>query len=268
MSTDITSAPSGQFVQANGLDIYYEEYGSGEPLLLIHGGTFTSQMWQRHIPAFAQHFRVVAPDSRGHGRTRNPTGEFSYRLLADDMAAFAKALELNQPLVCGYSDGGQVALEIGMGYPHLARALVIGAAWYKLSEVYRSFLRELGVEGPGIVNLEQTQRQWPDLVERWQGFHASLGGPDYWQKLLRQISTMWWTPLDYTVEDFQKIIAPTLILMGDRDGTIPVEEAVEMYRLIPKAELAIFPNATHFTTLRNAELFQKIVLDFLMRHNS
>lgn len=268
MSTDITSPQPGRYVEANSLDIYYEEYGAGETLLLIHGGTATSQMWQPHIPSFAQHFRVIAPDSRGHGRTANPIGELSYRLMADDVAAFVQAVGLSQPLICGYSDGGQIALEIGMHYPQLAKALVVGGAFYKLSELYCNSLKEIGLEGPGLVNLEQTQRQWPDFVEHWRIQHSPLGGPDYWQKLLQQISTMWWTPLDYTAKDFQKIIVPTLILMGDRDGLIPIEEAVEMYQLILKAELAIIPNATHFTALGNVELFTKMVLDFLMRHSS
>ncbi len=90
-------------------------------------------MWQTHTPFFARHFRVIAPDSRGHGRANNPTGEFSYRLMADDVVALVQALGLTKPLICGYSDGGQTALEIGMRYPNLAAALVVGAAWYRSS---------------------------------------------------------------------------------------------------------------------------------------
>jgi pimeloyl-ACP methyl ester carboxylesterase len=165
MSTDGSSTEQGQYVKANGLDIYYQEYGTGEPLLLIHGGTITSNSWQAHAPSFAQHFRVIAPDSRGHGRTRNPTGEFSYRLMADDMAVFVQALSLNKPLICGFSDGGQIALEIGMCYPYLAKALVVGGAWYKFSERYCNVLKEWGIEGPGIVDIAQIQKSTPGLVE-------------------------------------------------------------------------------------------------------
>ena len=113
----------GTYVEANGLRVYYEVYGEGEPLLLIHGGTATSQSWASHLPAFAEHFRVFAPDSRGHGRTDNPTGGLGYRAMADDVAASIDALGLHRPLVLGYSDGGQVALELGMRYPGLTRAL-------------------------------------------------------------------------------------------------------------------------------------------------
>jgi pimeloyl-ACP methyl ester carboxylesterase len=76
---------------------------------------------------------------------------------------------------------------------------------------------------------------------------------------------MWWTPLDYTAESFQKISEPTLILLGDSDGLIELEQAVEMYQLIQSAELAIIPNATHFSAVN--ELSMNIVLDFLVRHS-
>src|SRR5918998_344841 len=109
-------ATAGTYIEANGLRVYYEVYGEGEPLLLIHGGTATSRSWASHLPAFTEHFQVFAPDSRGHGRTDNPTGELSYRVMADDVAA----LGLQRPLVLGYSDGGRIALELGMRYPGLA----------------------------------------------------------------------------------------------------------------------------------------------------
>jgi pimeloyl-ACP methyl ester carboxylesterase len=268
VETNTVSAQQGQYVLVNDLKMYYEECGSGKPLILLHGGMSTSSMWQTHIPFFAQHFRVIAPDSRGHGRTNNPTGEFSYRMMADDVAAFVQTLGLTKPLICGYSDGGQIALEIGMGYPNLTAALVVGAAWYKFSEVYLNRLKAFGLEGPGVVNIEQVQRAAPDWVKFWQTEHSWTDDPDYWQRYLKQISTMLWTPLDYTAEDFQKITEPTLILMGDRDGLIELEQAVEMYQLIPNAELAILPNATHMSTTTEGKLFTDIVLDFLLRHTT
>lgn len=261
---DVVPPQHGHYMQANGLNMYYEEFGSGEPLILLHGGTVTSSMWQSQIPSFAQHFRVMALDSRGHGRTNNPTGQFSYRLMADDVAAFIEAMGITKPLICGYSDGGQIALEIGMWHPHLTTALVVGAAWYKFSEVYLNSLKALGIEGPGMVNIAQVQRAVPDLVRFWKTEHSSSEDPEYWQTLIKQISTMWWTSLDYAADDFQKITVPTLILIGDRDGMIELEQAVEMYQLIPNAELTILPNATHMSTTGN--LFTDTVLDFLLRH--
>jgi pimeloyl-ACP methyl ester carboxylesterase len=261
---DTNSIQQGHYVQANGLNIYYEEYGSGTPLILLHGGTVTSKMWQPFLSSFVPHFRVITPDSRAHGKTINPKSELSYHLMADDVVAFIHALNLTRPLVFGYSDGGQIALEIGMRYPSLTAALVIGAAWYKFSENYLNSLKELGLESPGVVNIEKIREEVPDLVKLWKTEHSRTNDDDYWQALLNQISTMWWTPLDYTAEDFHKIAEPTLILMGDRDGTIELNQAVDMYQLIPDAALAILPNATHFSAL--SELSMSIVLDFLMRH--
>lgn len=255
-----------QYVQANGLKMYYEEYGSGPPLILLHGGTATSSMWRPQLSLFAQHFRVITPDSRGHGKTNNPTNEFSYRLLADDTVGFIEALGLAKPLICGYSDGGQIALEIGMRYPGLATALVVGAAWYRFSEKLANSLRAFCMEGPGIVNLELMEKMAPDTVRYLQAEHSRPSNPDYWRTLLTQISTMWWTPLDYEAEDFHKIVDPTLIVLGDRDEMIETEQALEMYRLISNAELAIIANASHMTA--TGKLFTDLVLDFLLRHGT
>ena len=107
--------------------------GGGPPLILLHGGTATSSMWQPQDTGSRAALQGHYADGRGHGRTDNPTGELSYRLLADDVAGFIQDLGLIKPLICGYSDGGRFCLEIGMRYPGLATALVVGAAWYRFS---------------------------------------------------------------------------------------------------------------------------------------
>jgi pimeloyl-ACP methyl ester carboxylesterase len=264
--TDEILTQPGQYIQVNGLNMYYEECGSGMPLILLHGGTETCHMWQPFLSTFVPHFRVITPDSRAHGRTNNPAGELSYHLMADDVVAFIQALNLTKPLVFGYSDGGQITLEIGLRYPTLTRALVVGAAWYRFSQTYLDGLKAAGFKSSGMVNIEQIQREDPEWVNHLIKDHSYSGDPNYWQTLLKQISTMWWTPLDYSAETFQKISEPTLILLGDSDGLVELEQAVEMYQLIPNAELAIIPNATHFSAVN--ELSMNIVLDFLVRHST
>jgi pimeloyl-ACP methyl ester carboxylesterase len=260
---DSNSVPQGHYVQANGLNIYYEECGSGKPLILLHGGTVTSQMWQPFLSSFAPYFKVLTPDSRAHGKTNNPTGKLSYALMADDIVAFVRALNLTKPLIFGYSDGGQIALEMGMRYPGIAAAFVVGAAWYKFSETYIHALTSFGFQASGIVDFEQIQRDTPEWVSQLKIDHARTEDSDYWQTLLKQISILWWTPLDYTAEDFHTITEPTLIFIGDRDGLIELNQAVEMYQLIPNAELVVLPNTTHFSAL--SEVSVNIVRDFLTR---
>jgi pimeloyl-ACP methyl ester carboxylesterase len=250
------------FIQANGLNIYYQEVGTGEPLILLHGGTATSGSWQEHVQSYAKHFRVIVPDWRGHGKTINPTGEFNYHQLADDIVAFAQALSLNKPFICGYSDGGQIALDLGIRHPDVPGALGIGGACYKFTDLYFNTLRGMGFVAPGQVKTD-------DMDDDWRGYleteHHRADDPTYWKTLVTQISHMWWRPLDYTQDDLRNITAPTLITLGDRDG-IEVEQIVEMYRLIPNAELGIIPNADHGGGV--GKLYTQMVLDFLLHHSA
>lgn len=265
--TQIDVINGKKYALENGAKIYFEEYGAGEPLVLLHGGTLTGRVnWEPYIPAFSQHFRLIIPDSRGHGRSDNPCEELSYQLMAEDMTALCQTLGLEKPLICGYSDGGQIALEIGIRYPQLAKGLIIAAASYRFSEAYFEVFKIIGFERPGEVNLEQTRQVYPDMLTMWQQIHTEVYGPEYWRTLLKQISKLWLTPLEYIQEDLKKITAPTLILFGDRDRLFSVEQAVEMYKMIPNAELAVAPNSGHFFGLENPKIFADICLDFLLRH--
>jgi pimeloyl-ACP methyl ester carboxylesterase len=261
-----TDAPlQRHFVEVNGLNMYYQESGSGTPLVLLHGGTVSSNMWEPFIPSFVPHFRVITPDSRGHGKTNNPKDEqISYHLMAEDIVAFFNALHLTKPLIFGYSDGGQIALEIGLRYPDLTGAIVLGATTYKLSETSMNFYKSFGFEKPGVVNIERIQTESPELITLLQTEHIRTENPDYWKTLLKQYSVLWWTPLDYTADDFHKILEPTLILQNDRDEFVELERAIEMYRFIPNAELAILPNSKHSSP--NIKLLPNTVIDFFLRH--
>ena len=260
---------SGHYLTANGLAIYYEEYGppAGPPLLLLHGGTATIASWQAQIPVFATHFRVIALDSRGHGKTANPAAALTYRLMADDVAAFVQAKPLSKPLVFGYSDGGQVALELGIHYPDLAQALVLGGTAYRFPAQYFAALREFGVDPPeaGPFDFVRLAADQPEWVAELQAAHAQPDQPNNWQRLMTQIAGLWWNVQDYSVADLHQIQVSTLILLGDRDEGVAVEQAVEMYRAIPQAELAILPHANHGQLDAGAN---QLIADFLRRHSS
>ncbi len=262
-AAEAESAPVGRYIEVGDLNMYYVESGSGRPLVLLHGGTVANSMWDPVVPILEPHFRVIRPDNRGHGRTNNPIGELTYRQMADDTAAFCRALKLDKPLIFGFSDGGQIAMEIGMNYPELAQGLVIGGASYKSEGIDYSSFESMGFEGPGKVNFNQFATAQPAWLEMLQATHVGSGDPTYWRALLQQTSTLWWMPLDYSAEELQRTVAPTLILLGDRDGINPLQQAVDMYHMLPAAELAIVPNTTHMSTL--TPLCMQIVLDFLLR---
>jgi len=256
----------GAYVQANGLQMYYETYGEGIPAILLHGGLETCQMWAPIIPMLAKSYRVFTPDTRGHGRTDNPSGEFSFPLLAEDIALFINALGLQNPMVVGYSGGGQTALHMAMIYPGLARGYMIGAIFNSMTVEWRQIMQGLlGFEGPGIVDFERVIQTNAEFVQSLEEKHDVFHEPGYWKSLLSQASLAWWEPPIHSPADFAKITDPTLFWCGDRDVLCPPEQSLEMYRMVNKAELAIIPNADHFTMAGQLELAAMILLNFIKR---
>ena len=252
----------GKYANANGLDIYYQEYGGGQPLILLHGATDTHKLWYPFIAELSKSFRVIIPDSRGHGRTINPLQELSYQLLADDLAAFIQVLELDKPFLFGYSDGGQAVLDLGVRYPDLTGALVIGGAWYRFSEEYQEAISRAGFVAPGTLDWKVYQQNAPpDWEARLRAAHLDPD-PEYPRILLESLAKLWWTPLNYIKDDFERISAPTLIMMGEKDEMIPLAEAEEMAALIPGAELAIIPGVTHNEVLYENGNFLRVLIDF------
>src|SRR5262245_48472118 len=113
-------------IDADGVNFYYETQGQGDPLVLLHAGSLTADMWQPYLAGFVTRFRVVTPDMPNHGRSSSPKRALSYSRLADEIVAFIHALDLKRPSIVGFSDGGQVALEIGIRYPTLPRSIAMG----------------------------------------------------------------------------------------------------------------------------------------------
>ena len=264
----MTELYQSKFVELKDLKMHYLEAGKGYPLILLHGGIATAEFnWKKQIEFFSKYYRVIAPDSRGHGKTNNPTGEFSYKLMAKDIANFIQTLNLKQPFICGWSDGGQIALEVGINYPHIAKALVVGGALVEVSEHYFTGMKAWGLEEPGKVNFEQMKNVLPGFIQALPELHGSIYGLEYWKKLLVDISKMWLNQDEFPYDRIKNIQDPTLIIQGDRDSVIPVYEAEKIYRLIENSELAILPGSDHDVYDAKADLFNSIVLDFLIRHS-
>jgi len=230
------------------LRMRYEEDGVGEPLILIHGGGMTGRlMWSEQIPVFAEHFRVIAPDSRGHGGTHNPAGELSYHAMAEDVIALMDALEIERAFYYGYSDGGNIGLELGMRFPDRMVALALGGVLFKFSPSYFAALRrEHGVERVETdEDLEAFQRALPKNMREHVLARHTHTGPETWQNMVVQIARLHTTPVHYSVNDLARVVSPTLVMTGDRDAFLLVEETVELYRLLPNAELLVLPNSDH-----------------------
>lgn len=262
-------------VHANGTDFWYVEAGVGVPLLLLHGGMVSNgSLWTGHkhswagrLVRFASHFRVIALDTRGHGRTINPSGTLSYSLYAEDLLAVIEALKLDRPLIAGFSDGGTTASIIGMIAPDLPRALVNYAGYQTFNPdpsapTYRR-ARVIfgGAPDATKADYEYFSSRLPELQRHIDDFEPNQG-VGYFRTHIEQIFEFWTRPMQYTFTDFRSISTPMLILVGDRDHSSSLADVLDLYRGLPDGELGIVPGNGHEVT----DLGCEIVLDYLLRH--
>ena len=278
MTTSTTRG--GAKVRANGIDIHYVEQGTGTPLVLLHGGfVSTGPIWSGtpysyidHMDALADHFRVIAPDTRGSGATVHDGGSSTLAVLADDVAALIAALDLDRPLLCGFSEGGQTAAVLSARHPGIARAIVNDSGFDALDPGSHTFQMARAMLSGG--NPEATESDpdaaagflvqigMGDLVARMQADYDEAQGPDAWRRYFDMLFSRWTHFPGYGFDDLGSVETPTLVLCGDRDGFCPVEEAVRAYRALPNGELAVVAAQDHSLSTRKVST----AIEFLLRH--
>jgi pimeloyl-ACP methyl ester carboxylesterase len=254
-----------KYARANGIDIHYVEAGDGDPLLLLHGGMVSNNpVWAdspiayvSHIGAFAEHFRVIAPDLRGHGKTVNAGGgPISFSQLADDAWGLLDTLGVDRPLLCGFSAGATVATVLATKNPDRVRALVNDAGYDMFNPNPKAPVFSMGrkvfggspdaTEGDASALGRFFASQGMSAVaERMAADHDGAQGAGAWNALIRSIFPAFTTPA-LSWDDLGKITAPTLVMTGDRDFLCSVEEAVTAFRKLAKGELAILPGHGHY----------------------
>src|SRR5215213_7565297 len=261
----VASAPAlGQQIEVNGVSLFVEEQGQGDPVVLVHPGLLSSGSWAGVVPLLAGSFRVITFDNRGHGRSTNPSGALSYEQIADDTAALIEVLGLERPFVGGWSDGGEIALQFGLRHPGRARALIAGGTSLELgSEAFRSEVQAFfHVNDDGEVDVDALAGAVEEtLLPMLRQSHPH--GEQHWQTIVQQSATMWLEYAGLTCEEVEQITEPVLVVVGDRDEHVPVEEAVRLYRWLPNADLAILPGTSHLRPLVDPTTFVRSVTDFL-----
>lgn len=238
--------------------LYYHESGSGEPAILLHNFLATGETcWRKQIPAFRNHYRLIVPDLRGHGRSENPNHEQpTHSRFADDIIALLDALDLESAHFWGVSSGAMLLLTLALRAPLRVRSLVLTAATYRFTPVNQARALSLTPE-----TLPET---W---AAHWQSIHAPVYGPDYWRTLLAAFHRL---NLDGGEANFPPpaalaaITPPTLLIHGDRDEYFPVEIAVALYRLLPNAALCIIPRAGHLPNSQVPAAWNAAVRAFYM----
>ncbi|MFI5496723.1 alpha/beta fold hydrolase [Actinoplanes sp. NPDC051859] len=263
------SAGSGEYADVNGINLYYETYGTGSPLVLLHGGLGSGEMFGPLIGTFAEQHRVILVDLQGHGRTADVERPLSIETMADDVAALIDHLGLQQPDVVGYSLGGGVALLTAIRHPEKVGRLVSASAGIRRSATYPEILEQQGqVTGAAAEFMKETP-----MYELYQRVAPR---PEDFPKLLDKIGEAMAKDFDYT-EEVRGLRVPTLIMGADAD-LVPPSHFVEIFALLgggardagwmgegrPEGghALAILPGLTHYN-LFLSPLFAQTTLAFL-----
>jgi pimeloyl-ACP methyl ester carboxylesterase len=244
---------AGQYVDVNGVKLYFEVYGQGQPLLLLHGGLGSIGGFSGIIPELARHFRVYACDRRGHGRSSDNGEPFSYLDMAEETVGFMDAIHIRQAAMLGFSDGGTLAYHIAIRHPDRIAKLIAVGANARLDglairpEKYRTMLNPA------------EPAAW---VRAMEPEYARLSPrPDY--KLYLQRTRDLWTGDSYpTRESFNAISLPVLLVAGDRDA-VRIEHIVDLYRSLKQAQLCVLPNCDHFIPEKRASWLNAIVVEYL-----
>ncbi len=264
-------------VKVNGIQLYHEVHGQGEPLVLIMGLGASTLGWNMQIPTLSREFQVIAFDNRGSGRSDKPATPYTIRLFADDTADLMDALGIASTHVYGQSMGGLIAQELALSYPERVRTLVLGSttcggqqAVPALPEhlTLMAALNTLSVEEaaekglPLMYSEEFIARKRQELIARALA-EAELRPP--LDAFVRQVQA---TVRHEAYDRLPQICCPTLIISGADDKVVPAENSRILAERIPNAELVVLPKAGHGYLVECAEESNAIVLDFLRRHRS
>lgn len=249
------------FAMIDDMQMHYAEHGKpdGMPLVLLHGFTLTGGFWVNQLSTFGADYRLIIPDLRGHGRTANPDGgtAMNHRQFARDIIALCRALQIERAAFCGESSGAMLLLSLALYAPTLPAAIILTGGTHYFGEECIAHQR--------AISPETIDDEWRNYV---QGAHAALG-PDHWRSVITAFHNLHTHARD---EDFPaadelcEIVTPALIIHGDRDRFFPVEMPVELYRLLPHAEICVLPNTGHTPPMERPSWFNSIAMDFLARH--
>jgi pimeloyl-ACP methyl ester carboxylesterase len=257
----------GNYAHVNGLKMYYEIHGRGQPLILLHGGLGVIGMFAPILPALADNRQVVAVELQGHGHTADVDRPLSYEHMADDVAALVKQLGFENVDLLGYSLGGGVALQTAIRHPHVVRKLVVVSTPYKSAGWYpevRAGMRAMNAE---------IAKTW--VGSPMQQAYASVApDPAGWPALVAKTGRLVSQDYDWSA-GVAAIQAPTMIVIGDADG-VRTAHAVEFFELLgggqrdagwdgsgmSNARLAILPGTTHYDIFFSPALVS-VVTSFL-----
>ncbi|MCL5265776.1 MAG: alpha/beta hydrolase [Chloroflexi bacterium] len=257
-------------IRANGIDIYYEVYGAGEPLMLIMGLGADCRQWAFVLPALAQKYKVIVFDNRGAGQTDKPETPYSIPLFASDTAALLDALDIDKAHILGASMGGMIAQELAISHPERAQSLILACTFAKPDNMSRAILTtwRMVAERLGPQGLVKTMFPWGFTADFYENHAAELemaeglflGNPQPLHAFLNQCDAC----LNHdTTARLPQISVPTLVMVAREDILTPPRLANVLYQSIPGAKLAVLESGGHVFLAEAPDKAAAAILEFL-----
>ena len=262
--TNGDDARASSYVEVNGLNMYYEIHGTGQPLVLLHGAfSAIGTSFGDVLPQLAETRRVIAFEMQAHGHTADIDRPLSMEQMADDTAAALRQLGIEEADVFGYSMGAGVALQVAIRHPEVVRKLVLASVTYNKNGVHPGLMEGLAEMKPEMMFGSPWHEEYTRIAPRPEDFATLFAKKTQMDREVR----------DLPAEAIEEIQAPTLLIIGDSDIVRP-EHAVEMFRLLgggvmgdlaglPNSQLAILPGTTHVTVVQRADLLLAMIPPFL-----
>ena len=261
---------------ANGIDIYYEIHGTGHPLVLIAGLSYSHWQWHKMVPGLAEHFRVITFDNRGVGQTAKPDGPYSAPMLAADTVGLLEALEVEQAAIMGHSMGGFVAQELALQRPDVVSDLILASTHFggpghvPFTEEAMAVLADVTGDplerfrrGLDVSTAPDFAAENPDVIEEWVAYRSDNPiEPGPYQAQLAVGLALADEEAAYA-HRLHRIQAPTLILFGEHDKVVPPANAQLMADRLPNSTITILPDAGHFFPIETPAAAVQAVRDFL-----
>jgi len=254
------------YALVNGLNMYYEIHGEGQPLVLLHGAlSAIGTSFSKVLPQLSSTRQVIAVEQQAHGHTADIDRPLTYEQMADDTAALLQQLGIEKADLFGWSMGAGIALQIAIRHPEVVRKLVLASVTYNRNGFYPELLAGLETSKPEDLAGSPFQEEYERFAPK----------PQEWPRLFAKVNQLDREVQDWPPEVIQSIKAPTLLIIGDSDLVRP-EHTVELFRLLgggvagdlvglPRSQLAVLPGTTHVTLVDRAKWLVSMISQFLLR---
>ena len=248
---------AGNYIDVNGIKIYYEIYGEGEPLLLLHGNGGSIENFMHQIPELSKHFKVIAVDSRAQGRTTDSDSEITYALMASDMSELIDKLGLGKVNVVGWSDGGNIGLEMAYAYPEqLLKVVALGANYTNENFMAPADSAVMDPDDPILQNVREMMKKGASSGSRLSPDTTRI------PIIRRKLEELVMKYPNFTPDQLKTINIPFLIVAGDHDIINP-DQTMALFNNLPMADLFIVPHASHLVPIESPELINSEIIRFL-----